>query len=102
MFRSLICMMLMLVLAGCSFFQVRKPIIEQGNIITSDNVGRLHTGMTPAEVVDVMGTPVLSNILTPDRMEYIYTYQDRDNPRITKRVVLIFSNGRLKIIQQYV
>jgi outer membrane protein assembly factor BamE len=100
MHKSFICLLMMLILSGCSFFQVRKPIIEQGNIITSENAGRLHTGMSPEEVKEVMGTPVLSNIFTANRMEYVYTYQERTNPRITKRVICVFSGGRLVGIQR--
>lgn len=85
-------------LSGCSFFQIRRPIIEQGNIITDENVSRLHSGMSPAQVADVMGSPILENILTPNRMEYIYTYKNRTNPQIVKRVSCIFSNGRLQTI----
>jgi len=87
-------------LSSCSFFQLRRPIIEQGNIITNESVNRLHIGMSPAEVADVMGAPVLSNSLTPNRMEYIYTYQDRTNPIVVKRVICLFSNGRLSKIER--
>ena len=100
MHKRLICLLMMLVLTGCTYFQIRRPVIEQGNIITSENVGRLHPGMTPDQVVDVMGTPVLSNIFTTDRMEYIYTYKDRTYPLVTKRVVCVFSGGRLIGIQR--
>jgi outer membrane protein assembly factor BamE len=100
MIKNLICMLMIFMLSGCSFFQIRRPIIEQGNVITNESVSRLHTGMSPAAVAEVMGTPVLSNILTPNRMEYIYTYQDRTNPRIVKRVSLIFSNGSLVRIEK--
>jgi outer membrane protein assembly factor BamE len=100
MYKSLICVLMMVMLTGCSFFMVRKPIIEQGNIITNENVSRLYTGMSPAQVVDVMGTPVLSNIFSTDRMEYVYTYKDRTNPLVVKRVICIFNDGKLRVIQR--
>jgi outer membrane protein assembly factor BamE len=97
---SLICLMMMTLLTGCSYFQIRKPIIEQGNIITSENTDRLRPGMSPSQVTEIMGAPVTSNIFTPDRMAYVYTYQDRTNPLVMKRVICIFSNGRLRTIQR--
>lgn len=100
MYKNLICMLLVLTLTSCSFFQIRRPIIEQGNIITNENVSKLHKGMSPTQVVDIMGSPVLANILTPNRIVYVYTYQDRTNPRITKRVTCVFINGSLKEIQR--
>lgn len=99
MYKSLICFLMMLVLSGCSFFQIRKPVIEQGNIITSEAVSKLHAGMSSDQVIAVMGTPVLSNILSPDRMEYVYTYQDGTTPRKEKHVTCLFEHGRLKEIQ---
>ncbi|VVC76378.1 Outer membrane protein assembly factor BamE [Aquicella siphonis] len=99
MYKSLVCILMMLVLAGCSFFQIRKPIIEQGNIITNEAVSQLHTGMSSDQVIAIMGTPVVANILTPNRMEYVYTYQDGMSPRKEKHVTCLFEQGRLKEIQ---
>src|SRR5579885_2165020 len=98
MYKSIVCLLIMLTLTSCSFFSVRKPIIEQGNIITDESVRKLHTGMTPPQVVEIMGTPVLANIFTPNRMEYVFTYQDGNAPRKETRVTCIFDKGRLKEI----
>lgn len=95
-----ICMLIMLVLSGCSYFQIRRPIIEQGNVITSENVGKLHPGMSEAEVIEAMGTPVLSNIFTPERMEYVYTMKERTEPLVQKRVTCLFSSGRLVRVEK--
>lgn len=100
MYKSVICILMMLVLSSCSFLSIRKPIIEQGNIITEESTSKLHTGMSEAEVIRIMGAPVLSNILTPNRMEYVYTYQSGKDPRTEKRVTLLFSQGRLQEIQK--
>ncbi len=101
MYKHITCLIMMLILSNCSFFQVRKPIIEQGNIITSENVARLHNGMSPQEVVNIMGTPVLSNIFSPNRMEYVYTMQERTNPRIEKKVTCLFNGGRLTSVTSF-
>lgn len=87
-------------LTGCSFFQVRKPIVEQGNVMTAENMDKLHTGMSPSEVADIMGAPVLSNIFSPNKMKYVYTYQDRTNPRVEKRMICQFDDGQLKTIEK--
>lgn len=100
MYKSLIFILMVLFLSSCSYFHIRRPIIEQGNIITTEDVSKLHTGMSSSQVADIMGAPVLMNILTPDRMEYVYTYQNGSNPRTLKHVNCIFSGGRLVEIQQ--
>ena len=84
-------------LTSCSL--VTKPQIIQGNVLLPDSIKRLHVGMTPPEVVDVMGTPVLNNIFSPDRIEYVYTYQDAKIKRQETRVSCLFVNNRLKTIQ---
>lgn len=98
MYKNLICIFMMLILSSCSYFQIRRPVIEQGNIITEEAINQLHTGMSQDQVIGIMGAPVLSNILTPNRMEYVYTYQSGTNPRVEKRVSLIFNQGRVQEI----
>jgi outer membrane protein assembly factor BamE len=100
MYKSIICLLLMLILSGCSFFSIRKPIIEQGNIITNESVSKLHTGMSPGQVVAIMGAPVVTNIFTPNRMEYVFTYQGSNEPRRETHLTCIFDKGRLKEIRK--
>lgn len=97
--NSFICLLMMLVLSSCSYFSIRRPIIEQGNIITTEEVSKLHPGMTEAQVIEIMGEPVLENIFTPNRMEYVYTYQNGIQPRTEKRVTLFFKQGRLQEVR---
>ena len=86
--------------SGCSIFSVHKRDIVQGNIITQEEVSRLHTGMTTSQVKDVMGNPVLENIFTANRIEYVYTFKEGYKDTIEKRLTLIFKGGRLKEIEQ--
>lgn len=98
MYKSIICLLLMLGLSSCSF--IRKQTIEQGNIITPQMQSQLHTGMTEAQVRDVMGNPVLINIFTPNTIVYVYTYQKGHQAISEKRIICTFQRGRLKDIQQ--
>jgi outer membrane protein assembly factor BamE len=83
-------------LSSCSLFHVSKMEVEQGNVITNDKISQLHQGMTEDDVKNVMGNPVLVNIFTPDRIEYIYTFQKGHCNRLEKRVTCIFRNNILK------
>ncbi len=96
--KSLICVFMTLLITSCGI--ITKPEIEQGNIMTPEMISRLHTGMTPPEVIAVMGSPVLTNILTPNRMEYIYTFQNGNGQRTKSRLTCLFQNGRLREIQR--
>ena len=100
MYKLLCYFILILALSSCSFFSIRKPLIQQGNIITTEMVSQLHKGMSPDQVKDIMGNPVLENLFTRDRMVYVYTYQRGTDPREEKQVELIFNQGRLVQINQ--
>jgi outer membrane protein assembly factor BamE len=100
MYKSLMIFLMALTLCGCSYFHVHKPEIEQGNVITQDNVQRLHTGMSEEQVKNIMGPPMLTNAFTLHRVEYVYTYQLGNNTRTEKRVSCVFVNGRLSQINQ--
>lgn len=86
------------ILSGCSFFHTHKTEVIQGNVISEEKVSYLHRGMTENQVRAIMGTPLLVNIFTPDRIDYIYTCQKGYHPRMTERVICLFSHGRLNEI----
>lgn len=83
-----------LALSGCAF--ISKLDIEQGNIITENQVRELHPGMSEAEVKAVMGNPVLVNLFSPDRIDYIYTMEKAHQKMQAKRVICIFRNNVLR------
>lgn len=83
-----------LLLAGC----IQRIPIEQGNIICEDSVRLLRTGMTEDDVKAVMGNPVMINLFTPNRIEYVYTYQLGNNRMIAKRLTILFAGGRVRQI----
>lgn len=83
---------------GCATFPfpgVYVQPMQQGNIVAPDLIAELHYGMTADEVVNIMGQPVLTNVFSPQRFDYVYTFQLHHNPMTEKRVTLFFSNGRL-------
>lgn len=95
MLKGIVCLLITLTLSSC-MFRVHRQDIEQGNIITPEQVSRLHLGMTAREVKSVMGTPVLVNIFTADRIEYVYTSQKAYQQRTEQRIGCIFQHGRLR------
>ncbi len=98
--KMIISLALCLVLTSCSLFHVQKLVVQQGNVITPQMTSQLHNGMSESDVRAVMGNPVTMNIFTPNRIEYVYTYQRGVDPREEKRVTCMFVNGQLsKIIQ---
>ena len=86
------------ILSGCSLFRVHKTDVDQGNIFTETEVSRLHKGMTEAQIKAIMGNPILVNIFTPNRIDYIYTFQKGYGQMQEKKVTLILRGGRLQEI----
>lgn len=90
---------LMIMLGGCSLIHVHKMNIEQGNIICQDMINRLHPGMTVAQVQNVMGSPILMNTFTNDRIDYVYTNRPGYGQPMEKLVTLIFKGGILQEVR---
>lgn len=97
--KKILILIMAIALSGCSLFHIQKQVITQGNIITPAMTSQLHIGMSEGEVRDVMGNPVLLNVFSPNRIEYIYTYQKGIHPREVTRVSCIFRDGRLVAIK---
>lgn len=95
MLRAIFLILLSTVLTGCSFFHVHKLDVEQGNIISQENAGKLHRGMSPDQVKSIMGTPLLINLFAPHRVNYIYTIQEGYGDRKTTRLTCVFQHNRL-------
>lgn len=84
---------LALALNGCSI--IYKLPTRQGNVIEQKQLDQLKTGMTREQVHYLLGTPVASSSLQPDRWDYVGYYR---SPRgeITQRLVsLYFADDRL-------
>jgi outer membrane protein assembly factor BamE len=80
-----------LLLSSCGW--VHKMDIEQGNIITPEMTSRIHPGMSQAQVKEVMGSPVLINTFSNNRMDYVYTNKP-GNSTMTEKMLILTFDGR--------
>lgn len=79
------------VLCGCVY---HHPF-QQGNVITPNKVQKIHAGMSSTQVVAALGSPVLKNVYTDGRMNYIYTSQPTRDKIIIKKLLIDFRNDRV-------
>lgn len=90
-----------LALGACSsiptpqFPGVYKIPISQGNIITQEMIDQLEPGMTPRQVIYVMGSPLVRDPYHQDRWDYVFNYQPGGGERGQERVTLYFEEERL-------
>lgn len=61
--------------SGCSWLQVYKIDIPQGNPVSLSNLNNLSVGMTQKEVLLLLGSPTFVDTLYTNRWDYIYTYK---------------------------
>ena len=85
-------------LNGCIVFQGYSPPFSQGNLITPEQVSELHIGMSASQVLDIMGSPMLIDTFSDNRLDYVYTFQKSGKTVTHKRLIVSITNGRVSNI----
>jgi outer membrane protein assembly factor BamE len=78
---------------------VFTPDIQQGNLVTQENVAQLKVGMSQDQVRFILGTPLVTDIFHANRWDYVYTNQPSRARTIKeeRRLTLYFDkDGRLE------
>ena len=92
--QKLTALILTLILSGCVFPGVYKINVQQGNILTDEELTSLSGGMSRSQVHSVLGTPLLLNPVDPSREYYIYTFQRRGGDIKEQRVIVYYDNDQ--------
>lgn len=74
---------------------VYHPPFQQGNILTPTKVQTIKPGMTSAQVITTLGSPVLKNMYVDNRMTYIYTSSPSCKKIVIKKVIIAFANDQV-------
>lgn len=91
---------LLVVVALSACVRPYKIDIQQGNVVTDEELARLETGMTKREVRFVMGTPLIEDPFHQDRWDYYYSFKPgRSKEREQHAITLVFDNDRLDRIE---
>lgn len=85
-------------ITGCSYLGVYKRDIPQGNLITQDMVSQLHTGMSREQVAYIMGTPLMEAPFSSDQWDYVFYLDEAYGDTVEKRLTLTFQNDQLSDI----
>jgi outer membrane protein assembly factor BamE len=91
---------IVLFISGCAFLSTHKIDIEQGNIVTQEEVNQLHLGMSETEVKAILGSPILINTFSANQANYVYTLQKGHQPMTEKRITCIFKQNHLVLIKK--
>ena len=74
---------------------VYRPEIQQGNVVSQEQVNQLEPGMTKRQVRFLLGTPMLTDVFHANRWDYAYTFGVGSRPTESSRVSVYFEQDRL-------
>ncbi|MBS8242077.1 outer membrane protein assembly factor BamE [Marinobacter lipolyticus] len=92
--QKLTALILTLIVSGCAFPGVYKINVQQGNILTDEELTSLSEGMSRSQVHSVLGTPLMVNPVDPSREYFIYTFQRRGGDIKEQRVIVYYDNNQ--------
>lgn len=73
--------------------------VQQGNVVTSEQLAALKAGMSRLQVRDALGTPLLTDNFHPNRWDYIFVLNRPGRLPQRRDVVLTFAGDRLVNIE---
>ena len=95
MLRNLIVLAFSVSLAGCSWIESYKTPIQQGRIITQQQINQIKPGMSPAQVQFILGTPGIKDPMHPNTWHYVYTHKMGGYPVTERKLEVTFKNQKL-------
>lgn len=72
--------------------------VVQGNVLTKEQVALVKPGLTKAQVRDVLGSPLLTDVFHADRWDYAFTIRRQGAEPQQRKVVVFFEGEKLKSI----
>ena len=90
--------MLALLLSGCGLYRMN---IQQGNVITQEELSQLRPGMSQAQVQDILGTPLLTDDFRQNRWDYVFYLKEGNKEPKRSGITLLFNQaGQVVDIKQ--
>jgi len=85
-----------LTVSACSRYNlVHKIDVQQGNVITQEEVNLLEPGLSRRQVQFIMGSPMIADVFHQGRWDYIYLLEPGYGERTEERVTLFFEDDAL-------
>ena len=96
-------------LAGCESLQSSenflglitpyKVEVVQGNVVTKEQVDAVKPGLSRAQVRDILGSPLLTDLFHADRWDYVFTIRRQGTEPQSRRIVVLFDGDKMKSIE---
>ncbi|WP_082938924.1 outer membrane protein assembly factor BamE [Mitsuaria sp. 7] len=72
--------------------------IVQGNVVTKEQIAAIKPGMTRAQVRDVLGSPLLTDVFHEARWDYVFTIRRQGAAPQNRHILLSFDGDQLSKI----
>jgi len=94
-------LLVLLALPGCGVKipGVYRIDIQQGNVVTQEQLARLRPGMDKRKVQFILGTPLIADPFNADRWDYFFSYQEGGGKRVQRRVSVFFDDQNLAHVE---
>lgn len=93
---------LLLGVSACGLTQKLRPYsidIRQGNYVTQEMAAQLTPGMTEEQVRFIMGSPLLVDPFHANRWDYVYRFAKQGQVTESRRITLMFKDGKLSSVE---
>lgn len=70
--------------------------VVQGNVITKEQAALIKPGMNQAQVRDLLGTPLLTDLFHASRWDYVFTIKRQGAQPQLRKVVAMFAGDKLE------
>jgi len=74
--------------------------IQQGNLLSTEQISQVAVGMSKTQVTSLLGRPLTTNQLNPDRWEYIYSLNRSGETPEVQRLSLEFENDQVANLEK--
>ncbi|HKJ77565.1 MAG TPA: outer membrane protein assembly factor BamE [Gammaproteobacteria bacterium] len=88
-------------LAGLTACTAHRPDVQQGNVVTEEQLAQLQKGMDRRQVRFVLGTPLLQDPFHRDRWDYYYSYTEGRGEPEGYRVTVHFENEQVATVERH-
>ena len=94
--KTFLFLTLVLIITGCSLPKLFQVVINQGNLIDDEMLGKLEVGMTESQVKYVLGTPLITDTFHLNRWDYYTSVSQGTEIYAESKVTLYFHEGKLQ------
>lgn len=92
---------LCILLSGCAGFGVHRIDIQQGNLVTQEQLAKVKPGMSRLDVRTALGTPLLQDVFNGNRWDYFFSldqgtkYGPFGRDKQEYKVTILFENDKV-------